>query len=71
MKTGKGHEKTIHRRYKIAHKTDEKIFKLQVFKYKEIKDSTDNYLNYQIHMAFYFLSLNWANPARCVQVTGT
>lgn len=71
MKTGKGYEETIHRRYKIAHKTDEKIFNLQVYKYIEIKDSMDKYLNYQIHMAFYFLSFNYVNPARGVQITRT
>lgn len=64
MKIGKGYEETIYRRDTMAHKTDEKIFNLQVYKYTEIKESMGNYLNYQIHKAFYFLSFNYVEPAK-------
>lgn len=36
IKTGKGYEETIHRRYKIARKTDEKIFNTNTQKSKKV-----------------------------------
>lgn len=40
------YEEAIYRKYKTIHKIDEKTFNLQVYKYTEVKESMDNYLNW-------------------------